>query len=459
MKPYKDFIKHKKFLVSTEGFSPETAINPKLFPFQQEITKWAIQKGNAAVWADCGLGKTPIQLEIAQKIVDHTGKPALILAPLAVSLQTQHEGEKFDIPVNICKSHDDIAPGINIANYERCERFDYSQLSILGLDESSILKSYMGKIKQYLVNTAGPQVPYKFSFTATPAPNDHMELLNQAEFLGIMKSSMALAIWFINKTNELGGYRLKKHAEKSFWEWVSSWAVYLNSPSDLGFEQDGFDLPELHVHDHEITMSMFDFDRDDGSFLRDVSLNATSYNREKRHTLDARCTRTQEIVMGSPEKQFLIWVELNDEGQALRKLIPEATEVRGSDKVEKKEQAAFDFINGKIRVLIAKPSMFGYGLNFQNCSDTIFCGLSFSYEKYYQAVRRFWRFKQTRPVTVHRVFGSSEKGILRIVQQKETNHKLMQESMFGKLKDVQSKHFFKKHIVDDYARNEAMMLP
>lgn len=414
---------------------PLDYLNPMLFDWQKDVDRWLIKKGKAAAFEDCGLGKTAQQLEWAKQVCARTGENVLILAPLAVSPQTVREGVKFGAPVSVCRSQADVRPGISITNYERLDKFDTGSFAGVVLDESSILKAYTGKTKQQIID-AFRDTPYKLACTATPAPNDHMELLNHAEFLGVMKSSEALSIWFINDSKSSGTYRLKGHAVKSFWEWVSTWAVCVSSPADIGYPGDGYKLPPLNVVEEIVHVSELDPTFQDG-FIRHIDASATGFHKEKRHTAPMRARRTADIVSGSKE-QFVIWCETNYEADLLKGLIPGAVEVRGNDSSEAKEQAAIDFIDGRTRVLISKPSIFGFGLNFQNCHNTVFCGLDYSYESYYQAVRRFWRFGQESAVNVYVVIGSTEKQILDTLRRKETQQEEMKRNMYGSLKQIQT---------------------
>lgn len=379
------------------------------------------------------MGKTAQQLEWAQNVSDCTGLPVLIVAPLAVAEQTKREGEKFGYTVTVCRAQEDVTSGINICNYEMLSHFDASAFGGVVLDESSILKSYTGKTKRQIIGMF-TDTPYKLSCTATPAPNDLMELLNQAEFLGIMKSNEALSCWFIADSKHSGSYRLKKHAETDFWQWVSSWAVCIEKPSDIGYPDEGYLLPPLR----EKTIVV---ERDkEADAMEEITetivMNATGYHKEKRKTMHSRCAHCAEMVQG--EGQWLIWCYQNDEADLLRKLIPEAVEVRGSDKPEKKEQAAADFAAGNIRVLISKPSIFGYGLNFQRCHQMIFCGMDYSFESYYQAVRRVYRFGQEDAVTVYKVIGENEQVILDTVNRKQQMKADMSDGMAEAMRDYQT---------------------
>lgn len=436
---YIDFLKSKQVTVTASGFDVDISeLNSALFDWQKAIAKLALKKGKFALFLDTGLGKTLCQLVWGNEVCKHTGGNVLILAPLAVSKQTQKEGEKFGIDVNICRSQSDVKNGINITNYEMLEHFDTSSFVGVVLDESSILKSYMGATKISIIN-AFKDTPYKLSCTATPSPNNQMEILNQAEFLGIMKSHEALAIWFINDTSSSGNYMLKGHAVKSFWEWVSSWAVCISKPSEIGYSDEGYILPKLNEIEVIIPIDETSEDVDEG-FFRKIETNATAFHKEKRITAEQRAIKCAEIV-NKDDEQYLIWCNTDYEADLLKKYIPTAIEVRGSDKPEHKEQAAIDFVNGNIRVLISKPRIFGYGLNFQNCHNTVFCGLDYSYESYYQSIRRFWRFGQKSEVNAYIVIGSTEQQILNVVREKEKKQLEMKRNMYLKIKDFQNAEF------------------
>lgn len=433
-KNYIDFLKAKAIKSHSSGFDAGE-LNQNLFDWQREVVKWSLKKGRAALFEDCGLGKTLQSLSYADAVHQHTNGNILILAPLAVSEQTKREGEKFGVEVHIARSQSDIKKGINITNYEMLKNFDPYTFEGVILDESSILKSYMGKTKMQIID-AFRYTPYKLSCTATPSPNDHMEILNQAEFLGVMKSSEALAIWFINDTQNMGTYRLKKHAVKPFWEWVSTWAICMSKPSDIGFCDRGYILPELEERTHIVKISEIDDEYKDG-LIREIKTSATAFHHEKRITANQRAEKTTELV-NRDRDQYVIWCDTNYEADILRAYNPEAVEIRGNDKIEKKEEAVKAFIDGKIRVLISKPSILGYGLNFQNCHKTVFCGLSYSFENYYQAVRRFHRFGQKNKVEVDIVIGSTEMKIMESIQRKQKLHQEMSENMYRGLKQIQT---------------------
>ena len=429
---YVDFLQQKTRAVEHTGFDPSGDFG-KLFPWQRDVTAWACKNGRAALFEDCGLGKTPQQLTWANEVHAATGDPVLILAPLAVSQQTVREGRKFGIDVNLAERDSDIVNGVNITNYEKLDKFDTSRFAGVVLDESSILKAYTGKVKRQIVD-AFKNTPYRLAATATPAPNDLMELLNHAEFLGIMRSSEALSCWFIADQRNSGHYRLKGHAEKDFWQWVASWAVCISKPSDIGYDDEGYTLPPLEEIDNILsTGAVLDME----SAAKKVDMSATGFHKEKKRTLDIRTKRTAELA-AQADGQVLVWCYQNDEADVLKRIIPDSVEVRGSDKAKIKEKAAMDFVEGRKRVLISKPSIFGYGLNFQNCHESIFCGMDYSYESYYQAVRRLYRFGQDKPVKIWRVLGDTERHILDVVDEKAKMKAAMGESMAQAMKEYQT---------------------
>lgn len=432
---YIDFLQNKLVRTLPTGIQvPETSLNSNAFEWQRHCVNWALNRGKAALFEDCGLGKTVQQLIWADEVNKATNKPVLILSPLAVAPQTKAEGVKFGIDVNICENQADVKNGINITNYEKLDKFDTSVFGAIVLDESSILKSYMGKTKRLIVDKF-KDTPFRLACTATPAPNDLMELLNHAEFLGIMRSNEALSIWFIADQSQSGKYRLKKHAENDFWQWVSSWAVCISKPSDIGYSDEGYILPPLFENDVIVNSSTPETALMD--IARPIETSATGYHKERRRTLKQRCEKVAEIV--ESKDQFVVWCGMNEEADELKKIIPDSVEIRGNDKPDRKEQAAMNFINGNIRVLISKPSIFGYGLNFQNCHNSVFCGMDYSFESYYQAVRRFYRFGQNHKVNIYRVLGDTEKNILDTINRKASMKSQMQSSMADAVREFQTK--------------------
>lgn len=433
-KTYQEFLASKVKEIVATGLEEIPPLNPQLFDWQADVVSWALRRGRAALFLDTGTGKTVQQLEWARVVCDHTGGDVLILAPLSVSYQTKREGDKFGIAVNIAKDQSQVVKGINVTNYERLDKFDHSHFAGVVLDESGILKSYSGKTKSRIIEVFKHTI-WKLEATATPSPNDHMEILNHAQFLGVLSSHEALAIWFINE-DKAGKYRLKKYAEKDFWRWVSSWAVALSKPSDLGYDDGDFVLPPLHTHRHIVETDPGE--QTDGMLFRIPDLNATSYHREKRISSVARAKRCAALA-AEATGPCVVWCETNYEADVLKELMPHATEVRGNHTSDRKNQAAMDFIDGKIPILISKVAIFGFGMNLQVCHDVIFDGVGFSYEKFYQAVRRSWRYGQTEDVNVHVVIGDGEESILATVQRKATDHEYLKTSMAEAMRETHGK--------------------
>lgn len=428
---YSEFIAAKRVVVPEAGFAVgrSPAISNRVFPFQRANVEWACRRGRAALFLDTGLGKTIQQLEWARQVAAHTGRSVLILAPLAVSKQTVREGEKFGIAVKYAADQGEAGAAIVITNYERLDRFDPSKFGGVVLDESSILKSYSGATKRALLE-AFASTPFKLACTATPAPNDHLELGNHAEFLGVLTSHEMIARWFINDASTFGTYRLKGHAVTAFWDWVSSWAAMASLPSDLGeYSDDGYVLPALNTRVHEVAV---DVAREGGPHLfRMPDLNATSIHAERRRTAGARADKVAALVSAEPAEQWLIWCETDYEADAITAVLPAATEVRGSDTPERKEKALIGFADGEVRVLVTKPKLAGFGLNFQDCARVAFLGATFSFEAYYQAIRRTWRFGQRRPVDAHVVLATTERAVWDVMQRKAADFDEMKRQMMA----------------------------
>lgn len=423
---YESFLHSKRIAVQPCGFEPP-ALNDALMPFQRDVVSFCLRAGRSAMFLDTGLGKTLQQLEWARCVSERTGAPALILAPLAVAAQTAREGVKFGIPARVCRQQEDVGAGINIANYERLHHFDTSAFAGVVLDESSILKSFAGRTRNALIS-AFADTPYRLACTATPAPNDYTEIGNHSEFLGIMPMADMLPRWFINDTMNTGDWRLKGHAVEPFWDWIASWARCISRPSDLGYSNDGFELPPLDIKQHIIEQ---DLTADaEGALFRSVELSATSLHTEKRRTVDERAQRVAELVNASAEA-WVVWCDTDYEADALTSRIPDAIEVRGSDSVESKERGLIDFSEGRARVIVTKPSIAGFGLNWQHCHNVAFVGVSYSYESFYQAVRRCWRFGQQHPVNVHVVMAQTEAAIWATVTRKAGDHDGMKTQMRG----------------------------
>ena len=425
---YKDFINSKNKQMKNYGFDIEKEnLNPMLFDFQKDIVRWALKKGRAAVFADCGLGKTPMQLEWANQIYKHEGGKILILAPLAVATQTQREGEKFHIPVNICENQDDVKEGINITNYEKLEKFVANEFIGIVLDESSILKSFTGKVRNQIIENFR-KTPYKLACTATPAPNDYMELGNHSEFLGVMTRAEMLSMYFVHDGGQTSKWRLKSHDVEIFWEWLASWSVFIDNPNNLGYNIEGYDLPKLNIN--QIVA--------DGLPITTEKLTLTQRRNARKESLDVRCQVAADIVNNS-EETFLVWCDLNDESKKLHQLINDSVEVKGSDKQKHKSTAMLDFSDDKIKCLVTKPSIAGFGMNWQNCRNMIFVGLSDSYEAYYQAIRRCWRFGQDKEVNIYIIISSKEGTVKENIERKQQDAEKMQKAMIKLTKDITSK--------------------
>lgn len=430
---YDDFLRSKRFEIPPAGFEPYPITGPH-FEWQKDIDRWAVRKGKAALFEDCGLGKTLQQLEFGRQAHEHTNKPVLIVAPLAVAQQTKREGVKFGYQVNVCRSQADVVPGINITNYEMLSHFDAGAFSGVVLDESSILKSYAGKIKRQIVDMF-QATPYKLACTATPAPNDFMELGNHAEFLGIMSRSEMLSTFFVHDGGSTQSWRLKGHAQDDFWRWIASWAVVLSNPVDLGYDGGAYNLPPLNVIEH-IVKADVKCDAYGQEMLFAPSVQTLNDRRAaRRESLTERVKRCAEIA-NSTDKQVLVWCDLNDESRELTKAIKGAVEVTGSDTDDHKADAMMGFSSGDVRVLVSKPKIAGWGMNWQNCDTEIFCGLSDSFEAYYQAVRRCWRFGQKNPVDVHIVTSEAEGAVKANIERKQADALRMASEMVKYTKDI-----------------------
>jgi DNA modification methylase len=417
---YSDFIKSKAKKIKTSGFETDE-LNPNLFAFQRFIVLRALKAGKYAIFADCGLGKTLMQLAWAQAVARHTGKRVLILAPLAVRAQTIAEAERFGIDVS----------GIDVNNYEQIDNIDCSQYAGIVLDESSILKNFTGVYKRKIIENF-QSTPYKLACTATPAPNDLNEIGNHSEFLDVMDSADMRMRWFV-RDEEMNNYRLKGHAEDDFYGWIASWSSVLRTPADIGFEGKGYDLPALNYHTLEITTDK----KDNGRLFNDSSVNATEFNRELRVTLAPRIEAVAEIVNASDE-QFIIWVNQNEEEERVCALIPDAIAVRGSDSPEKKEERLIGFGQGKYRVIVTKKKIAQFGLNWQNCHNQVFAALDFSFEGLYQAIRRSYRFGQKNEVNIYLVTTDTMQNVTASIQHKQQQFNEMMEQI---TKNVNSKEY------------------
>jgi superfamily II DNA or RNA helicase len=432
---YATFLASKRPVARPTGFDPVGEINPKLFPWQALIVEWALKQGRAAIWADCGLGKSGMQLTWADHVCRHTGVDVLILTPLAVARQMKREAEKFGVEATVCRTGSDVRPGINITNYQMLLHFDPKRFSGVVVDEADILANFTGKTKQAIL-AAFHDTPYKLDCSATPAPNDHLELGNHADFLDVMESHEMISRWFINDTMEAGNYRLKRHAEADFWRWVSSWAVGLSKPSDLGYEDGRFALPPLDIREHVVAVDLT-VGRDPDMLFRVPEMSATSMHAEMRLTAESRASAVAELVRAggfSRERPWLVWVNTDYEAEAVRAVLPEAVEVRGSEPIDAKEEKVEAFSLGQVPLLISKPSICGHGLNWQHCRDMAYVGLSYSFKQLYQSIRRCWRYGQQHPVTAHMVMAETEGRVLDTIRRKQRDHEAMKAAMVGAMR-------------------------
>lgn len=427
---YQSFLANKALRAKAHGLQRVPELAEHLFPFQRHCVEFNLRSGAAGLFLDTGLGKTECQLEFCQKAIEATNEKALIWTPLAVAGQTKRRAERWGYNARIIRESVDAGPGINICNYDRRDKIDPAEFAIVALDEASILKSFTGKTTRAMVE-AFKGHRFKLVATATPAPNDHMELGNYAEFLEIMAANEMLSRFFINDTSTASQeWRLKGHAVNAFWDWMSSWARMAEKPSDLtgDIEHDrNFVLPPFEVIRHKARDSNVDRDLDD--MFGGPNMSATGMHDIKRQTSEARAQALSGAVASDPKEPWLIWCDTNDEADRLKAEIPNAIEVRGSMPIEQKEELLEAFGTGQARYLISKPSICGFGLDWSHCARMAFVGRSYSYETWYQAVRRCWRFGQKRLVKVHLIVAEGETQIGRVIDRKADGHLSMKKAM------------------------------
>lgn len=425
MTEYELFLEQKQKTHTLSGFDiDESELNPLLFPFQKFCVKRALKAGKYAFFEDCGLGKTIQQLEWAHKVVQHTGESVLILCPLAVAGQTISEGDKFNLPVYKYSEDAKTMAGVYIANYEQLDNIDCSVFAGVVLDESSILKNFEGETKKKILDSFA-KTPYKLACTATPSPNDPMELGNHAEFLDVMSRNQMLAMYFVHDGGETAKWRIKGHAVKQFYQFVGSWAIMLSKPQDIGFDMNGYELPSLNLIECEIETKQ----RDNGSLFNDTAISATNFNYELRLTKIERMDEVVDIVNAKPDENFIIWIKQNEEGEILRKLLPDAVEVKGSDTNEWKESKLLGFARNEFRILITKTKIASFGLNYQNCRNQIFASLDFSFEGLYQAIRRSYRFGQKNEVDIYLITTDTMTNVRQAIDTKQKQFEVMRHEM------------------------------
>lgn len=427
---YAELIERKRIRHTPTGFDANASeLNQMLFPWQRRVVTWALKRGRAAIFADCGLGKTPMQLEWAHRVSEHTGRPVLVLAPLAVAAQTQREGVKFGIGVTVCRAQSDVQPGVNVTNYEMLQHFTPDEFGGLVLDESSILKAYTG-VTRNAIQSFADRIAFRLACTATPAPNDVMEMTNHSEFVGSLQGKQVLALFmqvdYKDGSQGKQSYVLKPKARTAYYEWLASWAIALRRPSDARGDDEGFILPELRVEDVIVegaaTVS------DDRLFGLEAQ-TLQERNAARRESISDRVAAVARIVAANPDEPWIVWCGLNAESEAVARAIPGAVEITGSDAPDVKAERMAAFSSGDVRVLVTKPSIAGWGMNWQHCANVIFLGLSDSWEQYYQAVRRCYRFGQQRPVNVYRVTAENEGAVLANIERKERQAAEMMDGM------------------------------
>ena len=415
MTNYLEFLKTKQKTHISSGFDiDDLMLNNNMFDFQKFIVKRALKAGKYAIFADCGLGKTLMQLEWANQVCKHTNGKVLILAPLAVVGQTIQEGLKFGIDMS----------NIDVVNYEQLDNILVNQYSGIVLDESSILKNYEGATKKNILENF-KFTPYKLACTATPSPNDPMELGNHSEFLDVMTRNEMLSMYFIHDGGETAKWRLKGHATKLFYQFVGTWSIMLSKPMDIGYEMIGYNLPHLNLLENQIITPK----RQNGQLFNDAIISATNFNSELRLTKIERLDEVVGIIKSKPNENFIIWIKQNEEGELLKKLLPDAIEVKGSDTNEWKKEKLLGFANNQFRILITKTKIASFGMNYQNCNNQIFASLDFSFEGLYQAIRRSYRFGQKNEVNIYLITTDTMSNVKQAIDYKQKQFLLMQEEM------------------------------
>jgi len=448
---YNEFLKSKSIEFTGIGFKP-SKLNKYLFPFQKAIVEWALQKGRAAIFSDCGTGKTIMELAWADAIVKETDGNILIVTPLSVSYQTLKEGEKFYFQHEKQSRDGTIKDKITVTNYEMLDKFNPDDFIGIVIDESSIIKSMDGKTRNLII-TKFNTVKYKLACTATPSPNDYMELGNHSEFLGIMTYTEMLSKFFFHDGAHTSQWKLKGHAENDFWKWICSWAVMIRKPSDIGFSDEGYNLPKLNIK--QITIPTKIILKGDEKKLFSYQATTLEDQRQiKKDTIKLRIDECAKLVNNSNE-QWIVWCGLNSEGDLLEKVLCNSTQVAGKDSIEDKEERLNGFINGKYKVLITKKKIGAFGLNLQHCHNMVFVFTDHSYELTYQAIRREWRFGQENEVNIFFIVVDIEGPIIKNINRKEKQAKRMQDEMLKYMKIYQDV-FETKNLKDEYKEGNSM---
>jgi hypothetical protein len=432
---YREWLATKRTLAQPCGFEiSESRVNPRLFAFQKDTVRFDLMRGKAANFAHTGLGKGPMQMEWCAHVGEYAKGNTLIAAPLCVAQQFQREAVKFNYDVTLCKDHGGVRGGINVTNYDRLDQFDLTKFVGVSLDESSCLKDWTSKTASTLIERL-KATPYKLCSSATPSPNDHAELGTHCELLDVMRRPAMLAMFFEHDGGETSKWSLKGHGKKPFFRFCASWSVCIKTPSDLGYPDDGFILPPLNMTEHIVPI---DYSiSSEGMLYRSPDLSAPVLQKEMRLTADDRARKVAEIVTSKPNVPWLIWVNTDYEADAVKKVLSGVTDVRGHHSTAKKEEAILGFLDGKVKWLLSKPSIFGFGLNLQHCCNMVFCGLSYSFEAFFQAIRRCWRFGQLNPVDAHIVIAETEGPVLATIRRKEAQYEELQSEMNEAMREEQ----------------------
>ena len=421
---YRSFLQSKAVRVIERGLADVPPLNPVMFPFQRDCVAFLLRAGSGGLFLDTGLGKTLCELEWSKHAAAATNGRALILTPLAVAWQIQREAERFGYNARVIRDGSNIRDGISICNYDRFDKIEPEAFGAVALDESSILKNFTGKTAAALI-AAFSGHRFKIAATATPAPNDHLEIGQHSDFLGVMPQTEMLMRWFTHDSGETSVWRLKSHGETDFWDWMASWSRMAERPSDLGDDDTGFILPPLNIKRHR---AIGDRPVIGEGLFAEAAMNAATMHDIKRQTAKARADKAGELAM-SDREPWVLWVDTDYEADALKAACPAAVEIRGPMDTDRKEEILRGFADGDIRVLITKPSITGHGLNWQHAARMAFVGRSFSYESWYQAVRRMWRFGQKRPVDIHLIVAEGEDAIGRVIDRKAEDHSRMKAAM------------------------------